>query len=94
MADNDLAFDKITSLVVNLKLGKIEFMDFIDKFEKICYNDISSRNLDYFSDGWSKATVSTFMKICLRAFDGDEDAIQRLNADLELNDLCLEVVRV
>ena len=85
MANNNEAIKKIAILIADLQTNDIDFLEFITEFEVICYNDISSRNLDYFADGWSRATVSSFMKVCLMAFvDGDVNAIRRLNADLGL----------
>ncbi len=84
MADNKEAMKKINDLIKDLNNGVMDFVDFVDEFEIICFNEVSSRHLDNFADGWSKATVSSFMKICLRAFDGDEKAGERLVVDLGL----------
>lgn len=96
MSENKQALMKIEKLCDELNNGKIDFVEFINEFEIVCYNDISSRHLDYFADGWSKATVSSFMKVCLRAFvDEDEMAQSRLIVDLGLeDDVELEVVTV
>ena len=93
---NKIALQKIEKLCKKLDDDKIDFVEFINEFEIVCYNDISSRHLGYFADGWSKATVSSFMKVCLRAFvDDDEMAQSRLIVDLGLeDDVELEVVRV
>lgn len=96
MSDNKIALKKIEKLCDELKSDKIDFIEFINEFEIVCYNDISSRHLDYFADGWSKATVSSFMKVCLRAFVNDDEMSQsRLIVDLGLeDDVELEVVTV
>lgn len=96
MSDNKIALQKIEKLCKKLDDDKIDFVEFINEFEIVCYNDISSRHLDNFADGWSKATVSSFMKVCLRAFvDEDEMAQSRLIVDLGLeDDVEVEVVRV
>lgn len=92
MCDNKQALIKIEKLCDELKSDKIDFVEFINEFEIVCYNDISSRNLDYFADGWSKATVSSFMKVCLRAFvDEDEMSQSRLIVDLGIDDVDFEV---
>lgn len=96
MADNNEAMKNINNLIKDLNNGALDFVEFVDKFEVICFNEISSRHLDNFADGWSKATVSSFMKVCLRAFDGDKSSRLRLKADLELGGvgLALDIVRV
>lgn len=86
MADNNVALDNIKYLIADLQLCEISFADFVDKFERICFNEVSSNSLNNFSDGWQKGTVSSFMKVCLRAFvDGDEKAVSRLLVDLGVN---------
>lgn len=82
---NDIGIKRIADLICKLQTKELSFVDFVDEFERACYNDISSRSLEYFADGWSKGAVSSFMKVCLRAFiDGDANAVKRLNADLGL----------
>lgn len=42
--------------------------------------------MDNFADGYSKACVSTLMKIVLKAYDGDAEAKRRLEIDLFIED--------
>lgn len=94
MCDNKIALNKISKLMVELKKGELTFPEFIDKFERVCYNDISSSAMSNFADGYEKACVSTLMKVCFKAFDGDDRAEERLLIDLGLLDVDFEVVRV
>lgn len=94
MVDNKIALKKIGDLMDELNKGSVDFPEFIDKFERICFNDISSSAMSNFADGYEKACVSTLMKVCFKAFDGDDRAEERLLIDLGLLDVDFEVVRV
>ena len=88
---------KVLNRFVAIKILRDELTqdpEFIDKFERVCYNDISSSAMSNFADGYSKACVSTLMKVCFKAFDGDDRAEERLLIDLGLLDVDFEVVRV
>lgn len=82
MVDNAKGLKMMEELYAEFESGDISLSEFIDKFEKICFNDISSNSIDYFADGWSKASVSTLMKVFIRAMEGDEKAQSRLKVDL------------
>ncbi len=86
MADNEWALDRMFKLCDRLAKKEIDFVSFIDEFEKICFNDVSSDGVNNFADGYSKACVSTLMKYVLRAYDGDANAKRRLEIDLYIED--------
>ena len=82
MVDNADGLKKMEDLYDDLESGRIKLSEFIDDFERICFNDIQGSSIDHFSDGWSKASVSTLMKVFIRAMEGDEKAQSRLRVDL------------
>ena len=86
MADNELALERMFNLCDKLAKKQIDYVGFIDEFERICFNDISSKTIQNFSDGYSKACVSTLMKTVLKAYDGDVEAKRRLEIDLYIED--------
>lgn len=86
MADNKYALEKMFNLCEKLANNEIDFVNFIKEFEIICFNDVGGNAIDNFSDGWSKASVSTLMRYVLRAYDGDVKAKQRLEVDLYIED--------
>ena len=86
MADNEWALERMFKLCDKLAKKQIDFVSFINEFEKICFNDVSSNAIDNFADGYSKAAVSTLMKTVLRAYDGDAKAKRRLEVDLYIED--------
>ena len=86
MANNRLGLERMMNLCDKLQKKQIDFVSFIDEFEKICFNDLSSNAVSNFSDGYSKACVSTLMKHVLRAYDGDAKAKRRLEIDLYIED--------
>lgn len=86
MADNEYALEKMFRLCDKLAKKQIDFVSFIQEFETICYNDVSSNGIDNFADGYSKACVSTLMRYVLRAYDGDAEAKRRLEIDLYIED--------
>lgn len=86
MADNEWALERMFKLCDKLAKKQIDFVSFIDEFEKICFNDVGSDAVSNFADGYSKACVSTLMKTVLKAYDGDAEAKRRLEIDLYIED--------
>lgn len=86
MADNKLGLERMLNLCDKLQRKELDFITFIDEFEKICFNEISSNGVRHFADGYREASVSTLMKYILRAYDGDKKALRRLEIDLEIED--------
>ena len=82
MADNKYALEKMFNLCEKLAKKQIDLVGFIYEFEIICFNDVGSNAIDNFSDGYSKASVSTLMRYVLKAYDGDANAKRRLEVDL------------
>lgn len=91
MVDNAKGLEKMEGLYARFESGDISLSEFIDEFERICFNDIQANSIEHFSDGWSKASVSTLMKIFIRAMEGDEKAKRRLKADLEIESVSLTI---
>lgn len=91
MADNDRGFEMMKDAYGEFESGEISLPDFIDRFETICFNDIGANSIDHFSDGWSKASVSTLLKFFLKAMEGNESAMKRLRIDLDLDDVKMEI---
>lgn len=87
MVDNKIGYDKLIELCGNLECDWLDLVNFIDEFEKICFNEISSYGIDNFADGWSKACVSNLMKYFIKASNGDEKAASRLKIDLGIEDV-------
>ena len=94
MADNNEGFGKMKELYGEFESGRISLPEFIDEFEKICFNDIGANSIEHFSDGWSKASVSTLLKVFLKAMGGDEKAMRRLRIDLDLENVNMEIKRI
>lgn len=88
---NKTGYDKAMKLCGQLENKDISFIDFINEFEIIAFNNFSSKSLDYFNDGWSKGGVLNLMKYFLKASAGDKKANDRLMADLELEDFNLTI---
>lgn len=88
---NKTGYDKAMKLCGQLENKDISFIDFINEFEIIAFNNFSSKSLDYFNDGWSKGGVLNLMKYFLKASAGDKKANDRLMADLELKDFNLTI---
>ena len=86
MVNAKLGFEKLMHLTDDLNNGELEFVEYIDRFEKICFNDLPATRLEYFADGWSKGCLTTLMKLVLRASKGDEDALSRVRVDLGVKD--------
>ena len=86
MTRNIDGLEKMEDLYDDFKSGRKTLPDFIDAFESICFNDISSSSIDNFADGYSKASVSTLMKIFVRAMEGDDKAYNRLEIDLGIRE--------
>lgn len=86
LANNELALERMFKLCDKLAKKQIDFVSFIHEFEVICFSDISSKAIDNFADGYSKACVSTLMKTVLKAYDGDANAKRRLEVDLYIED--------
>ncbi len=81
-------------LCKKLENKDISFVEFIDEFEIIAFNNFSSKSFDYFNDGWAKGGVLRLMKLFLQASAGDKKANDRLNVDLDLEDYNLEIKEV
>lgn len=88
---NKIGYEKTMKLCKKLENQKISFIDFINEFEKIAFNNFSSNSVDNFNDGWSKGGVLRLMKLFLQANSGDEKANDRLIIDLGLEDYNLEI---
>lgn len=86
MADNKRALERMFNLCDKLAKKQIDFVSFIDEFERICFNDVSADGVGHFADGYKQASVSTLMKYVLRAYAGDVNAKRRLEVDLEIED--------
>lgn len=86
MANNKLGLERMLNLCDKLQRKELDLITFIDEFEKICFNDLSSDGVKRFADGYREASVSTLMKYVLRAYDGDKKALRRLEVDLEIED--------
>jgi len=86
MANNRLALERMLNLCDKLQKKQIDFVSFVDEFERICFNEVSSNAVRHFADGYREACVSTLMKYVLRAYDGDKKALRRLEVDLEIED--------
>lgn len=88
---NKLGYEKTMALCEKLENKEITFVQFIDEFEIIAFNNFSSKSFDYFNDGWAKGGVLRLMKLFLQASSGDEKANDRLIVDLGLEDYNLEI---
>lgn len=86
MANNRLGLERMMNLCEKLRRKEIDFVSFIEQFEIICFNDISSDAMNNFKDGWSRGEVTNLMKHVLRAYDNDAKALRRLEVDLFLED--------
>lgn len=86
MADNKTALERMLNLCDKLQRKELDLITFIDEFEKICFNEVSSNGVRHFADGYREASVSTIMKTVLKAYDGDLKAKRRLEVDLEIED--------
>lgn len=88
---NKIGYEKTMQLCKQLKSQKISFIEFINEFEIIAFNNFSSETFDYFNDGWSKGGVLRLMKLFLQANSGDEKANNRLIVDLGLENYNMEI---
>ena len=86
MADNKTALESMLKLCDKLQKKQIDFITFVDRVEKICFNYVSHDGVRNFADGYREASVSTLMKYVLRAYDGDAKAKRRLEVDLFIED--------
>lgn len=91
---NKIGYEKTMELCKKLENKDISFVEFIDEFEIIAFNNFSSKSFDYFNDGWAKGGVLRLMKLFLQASAGDKKANDRLNVDLDLEDYNLEIKEV
>lgn len=91
MVDNKEGLEKLLKQCKELDEGEIDFITFIDNCEKILFNDVSSNTLEYFSDGWKSGIASNIMKIALKAYYGNEDAMKRLRADFGIDNFNIEI---
>lgn len=89
MADNKTALESMLKLCEKLQRKELDFITFVDRFEKICFNYVSYDGVRNFADGYREACVSTLMKYVLRAYDGDAKAMRRLKVDLYIEDFDL-----
>lgn len=94
MVDNAKGLEKMEKLYDEFKSGEKTLPEFIDDFEKICFNDIQADSIEHFADGWSKASISTLMKIFIRAMEGDKKAESRLRVDLGIEYQSLTIKKV
>ena len=88
---NKLGYDKTMKLCKKLENNEISFVEFIDEFEIIAFNNFSSDGIDSFNDGWSRGGVLRLMKLFLQASSGDKKAEDRLLVDLDLEYCSMEI---
>lgn len=88
---NRIGYEKTMELCKKLENNEISFVEFINEYEIIAFNNFSGKSFDYFNDGWSKGGVLRLMKIFLQASAGDEKANDRLIVDLGLEDYNMEI---
>lgn len=81
---NKVGYEKTMNLCKKLENKEISFVEFIDEFEIIAFNDFSSNSFDNFNDGWSKGGLLRLMKLFLQASSGDKKAENRLLVDLDI----------
>ena len=81
---NQIGYEKTMDLCKKLENKEISFVEFIDEFEIIAFNDFSSKSFDNFNDGWSKGGLLRLMKLFLQASSGDKKAEDRLLVDLDI----------
>ena len=86
MVDNKTALESMLKLCEKLQRKELDFVTFIDRFEKICFNYVSHDGVGRFADGYREASVSTLMRYVLRAYDGDAKAMRRLEIDLQIEE--------
>lgn len=79
---NKRGYEKAMKLCKKLENEEISFVEFIDEFEIIAFNEFSGDSIKNFNDGWSKGGVLRLMKLFLQASSGDEKAKNRLLVDL------------
>ena len=74
---------KLLSNVECYKEGKRDLSSALSIHSRICFNDIPSRNLDCFADGWTKDISLNLFNICCKVvFNNDQKALLRLKIDL------------
>lgn len=88
---NKIGYEKTMELCGKLENKEISFIDFIDEFEVIAFNNFSGKSFDYFNDGWSRGGVLRLMKLFLKASAGDTKANDRLIVDLGLEDVNMTI---
>lgn len=88
---NKIGYEKTMNLCGRLENNEISFIEFINEFEIIAFNNFKGKSFEYFNDGWSKGGVLRLMKLFLQANAGDKKANERLIVDLELEDVNLGV---
>lgn len=94
MADNKQGLEHMFDLCDKLDDGKLDFIQFLEDFEKVCFNDLSADGVGHFADGWRPACVSTLLRYVLKAHAGDEKAMRRLEVDLNIADFELTIQKV
>ena len=88
---NQRGYEKTMKLCKELENNNINFVEFINEFEIIAFNDFKGKSLEYFNDGWSKGGVLRLMKLFLKASAGDKKANDRIIVDLGLEDVNLTI---
>lgn len=88
MKNNNTILKKLIENVENYKNNNyVDLSSCLSIHSRICFNDIPSRNLDHFADGWSKdTTLNLFNLLCKVVFDDDIKALQRLRIDLGIDE--------
>lgn len=94
MADNEKALKKLFELCKELEENKIDFIEFLHQGDIVLFNDMSSDGVRYFSDGWREGCASNIYQYVLKAYNGDEKALNRLLIDLEIEECNLEIRKV
>ena len=92
MVDNKIGLKMLLELCEKLETGEINFIEFLKEGDIIILNKLSRRCVDNFTDGWSKGCSSNILRYALRAYNGDEKALSRLEVDLEIVECNLKVV--
>lgn len=94
MADNEKALNKLFNLCKKLEDNEIDFIEFLHQGDGILFNGMSSNGVRYFSDGWREGCASNIYQYVLKAYNGDEKALNRLLIDLEIEECNLEIRKV
>jgi len=87
-------FDKLIKNVKAFKNEEIGLVECLENHSKICYNDVPSGYMDYWTDGYTKDATLNLFKYLVKAVDGNEKAYNRLLVDLGVETPNLTIVQV